>query len=158
MITAACATAPVPPPGGTAQVPTSAEGAAVIRAAEALFTAMEARDTTALRRLFMPEAQLAVVRRGGAGEVVIQTRTVGDFVGSIGRGSELLLERMWSPSVQVEGDLATLWAPYDFHQGERFSHCGIDAFQFVRTGGEWRIVALTYTIQTESCAPPPGTP
>ena len=52
--------------------------------------------------------------------------------------------------------MATLWATYDFHQGERFTHCGIDAFDFVRSGGEWRIVALTYTVQTVGCETAPS--
>ena len=29
---------------------------------------------------------------------------------------------MWDPEVQVDGDIAALWAPYDFHIGGRFSH------------------------------------
>lgn len=58
---------------------------------------------------------------------------------------------MWDAEVEVSGDLATLWAPYDFHIGERFSHCGFDAFHFVRQDGAWRIAALTYTVQTSGC-------
>src|SRR5256885_3716182 len=38
-------------------------------------------------------------------------------------------ERMWNPEVRIDGGIATLWTPYDFHVGPRFSHCGYDAFQ-----------------------------
>jgi hypothetical protein len=62
---------------------------------------------------------------------------------------------MWDPRVELSGDLAALWAPYDFHLGERFSHCGHDAFHLRRTGEGWQIVALSYTIRRTGCAAPP---
>lgn len=58
---------------------------------------------------------------------------------------------MWSAEVRIDGGLATLWAPYEFHLGERFSHCGIDAFQFVREGGAWKMIAITFTRRTTGC-------
>ena len=66
------------------------------------------------------------------------------------------VERMWNPEVRIDGDLATLWAPYDLHYGGEFSHCGIDAFQLVR--GEdrrWRIVSVAYTRRTTGCSSAP---
>jgi len=127
----------------------------VVRAAEALFAAMEARDTAALRRMFVPEARLVVVRVQEGAAPATRTASVSDFVGSLGQGTERLRERMWDPRAEVHGDFASLWAPYDFHVDERFSHCGVDAFHFVRTGGAWRIAALSYTVQTAGCLPPP---
>ena len=140
---------------GTAAGASSPTDLPVIQAAEALFAGMEARDTAALRRLFTADARIVSIRVQPGSEPVVQTRPVADFIASVGRSTEVLRERMWDPRVEVEGEMATLWAPYDFHLGERFSHCGVDAFDYVRTSFGWQIVALSYTVQTTGCEPAP---
>lgn len=145
-----CASAGRGSSGGAAIPPVGAESE-VIAVAEALFSAMRARDTTAIRELFVPESQIAAIRMGAPSAAAPQMRSAEEFVASIGRPGETLAERMWDPQVRIDGDLATLWAPYEFHLGDRFSHCGSDAFHLVRADGRWRIVALTYTIQTIGC-------
>ncbi len=109
---------------------------------------MEARDSTALQGLFHPDAQIIGVRSG------TEVRMQGDileWIRGVARSEEPLRERMRSPRVEIAGALATLWAPYDFHIGDRFSHCGTDAFQFVRHGSSWRIIVASFTIQPDGC-------
>lgn len=137
--------------GGAAAVPAPGADSEIIAVAEALFSAMRARDTTTIRELFVPEAQIVALRSGGPPAAAPQMRSAEAFVASIGRPGEILAERMWDPQVRIDGDLATLWAPYEFHVGDRFSHCGSDAFHLIRAEGRWRIVALTYTVQTTGC-------
>lgn len=149
LLLAGCA-APRP---STAPAPHT-EAAAVVQAANALFAAMASRDTAAIRAMFLPDARIVAVGRQD-GATVARGRTVGEFLPGIVGAPEPLRERMWSPEVRVDGDLATLWAPYDFHRGAQFSHCGVDAFQFARVEGRWRIAALGYTVQRDGCPPAP---
>jgi hypothetical protein len=149
---AGCATASRVPGDTAVGAGSPAAEAEVIAVAEALFSAMRTRDTTAIRALFVPEVQIVSLRAGRTSSAEPQGRSVSQFITSIARPGDELRERMWDPRVQMDGELATLWAPYDFHIGERFSHCGYDAFHLVRQGGEWRIAALTYTVQTTGCA------
>lgn len=123
----------------------------VVAAAESLFVAMLAPDTTALRRLLHPRALIVSVADGGQGARV---RTVDEWISGASQNPEALMERIWDPEVRIDGDMATLWAPYDFYLGRRLSHCGMDAFQFVREGGVWKLVAVTFTRRTEGCEPP----
>ena len=129
----------------------SPEAVQIIDTAERLFVAMRTRDTLALRSLFHPGARITVVEGNGAN---VSERGVNEFVQSVGAARDTLRERMWEPEVRVDGYLATLWAPYDFHYGARFSHCGYDAFQFVRAAGGWRITAISYTVQRDGCPTP----
>lgn len=122
---------------------------AVLQATEMLFSAMQARDTAALRRLIHPRALIVAVSDDRVG-----VRTVDEWIPGVTRTPDVLTERMWDPRVEVDGNLATLWAPYDFHLGERFSHCGYDAFQFVREGGAWKMIAITFTRRTTGCELP----
>lgn len=136
-------------PAGTAS---AADRAAVIAAVQGLFDAMRTRDTIALRAGFTPGAQLVSIRAVPGAPARHQVSPLSAFVTSIGRPGEELVERMWSPRVEVAGDMASLWAPYDFRIGSTFSHCGHDAVHLVRTPNGWKIAAITYTVVTEGCA------
>jgi uncharacterized protein YecT (DUF1311 family) len=122
----------------------------VLQAAEALFQAMQNKDTAALDTLLHPRAQIVAVSERGVG-----VRTAAEWIPTVAQSAEALRERMWDPQVEVGGDLATLWAPYDFHRGERFSHCGTDAFQFVRERGGWKLISVAFTVRTTGCETAP---
>ncbi len=74
----------------------------------------------------------------------------------IGSSVETLRERAWAHRVRIEGNLATVWSRYDLHRGERFSHCGVDAFQLIRYPDGWKIVSIAYTRQEQDCERPSG--
>lgn len=122
------------------------DAGAVESATYALFEAMAEKDTAALRALIHPRALIASIGERGAG-----VRTVDEWIPSVAQNPQVLRERMWDPEIRVDGDLATLWAPYEFNLGDRFSHCGMDAFQFVRENGAWKMIAITFTRRTTGC-------
>jgi ketosteroid isomerase-like protein len=132
--------------------PSAADRDSVIAAVQALFDAMRARDTSAIRAVFTADAQLVSVRTVPGAPARFQTQPLAAFVTSIGRAPEELIERMWDPRVEVAGDIASLWAPYEFRIGANFSHCGHDAVHLARTAEGWKIVGITYTVVTTGCA------
>ena len=148
---AACAT--VTPPGIDEHV-SATDRAAVIAAVQGLFDAMQTRDTIALRAGFTPGAQLVSIRTVPGAPARQQVSSLSEFISAIGRPGEQLVERMWDPRVEVAGDIASLWAPYDFRRGGAFSHCGHDAVHLVRTPDGWKIAAITYTVITTGCVAP----
>src|SRR5688572_23586355 len=103
--------------------PANPAHASVVRAVEDLFAGMRARDTTALRRLLTPEADFTSAVYDQV-RTVIRAQSVEAFIASIARPGPVLVERMWDPEVPIDGDIASLWATYDFHTGQIFSHCG----------------------------------
>jgi hypothetical protein len=131
--------------------PTSADSAAVRTALQKLFDAMAARDTAAVRASLVPDAQLVGL---SANSRAIQPTTVNDFVGVVGRQTAPLHERPVNPEIRMHDNLATIWTWYDFHVGERFSHCGFDAAQLVRTPDGWKIGQITYTVRPTRCEQP----
>lgn len=132
-----------------AQSPAEREVVAVVNR---LFEAMTSRDTAALRSLFDPQARLVTsLMRQGQG--VMQTETIDGWIrGLAGVPDSLrLVERIFDTEVRIDGPLATVWTKYTFHVNDRFSHCGVDAFQLARNGANWLIVALADTRQREGC-------
>lgn len=148
----ACRWSGIQPPG---PVPGAVAERDVIAAAQRLFDGMRARDTAMLRELIDPDVVIVSSREAADGLPTVRRQGVADFLRAVGGSAPgELRERMWSPEVRVDGAVATLWAPYDFHRGERFSHCGHDAFHFARVGGRWVVTALTYTVRLAPCAGP----
>ena len=135
-----------------AQTPAVApdERAAVIAVVQRLWDGMKARDTAMVRSVFDSTAMLSrVVTRNG--ESRVQLTPVSGFIEALGRAKEPWNERMYAPEVRIDGPLATVWTEYDFHLGDQFSHCGVDAFQMLKTSAGWKIVALSDTARREGC-------
>jgi hypothetical protein len=64
--------------------------------------------------------------------------------------------------VQIDADLATVWAEYQVRIDGNVSHCGYDAFHLARLAGRWKIINVSDTFRREGCgaawpASKPGT-
>jgi hypothetical protein len=130
------------------------DSAAVVAAVQRLFDGLARRDTASLRALLLPGTRFVSVPADRP-DAVPRMESDAAALDRLARGRERLLERMWSPVVRVEGPIATVWAPYDFHVDGRFSHCGVDTVTLLHTDGRWRIASLVYTVQRAECAPSP---
>ena len=131
---------------------------AVLAVVQRFFDAMAARDSGACRATLASEGQLQVLNEK-AGGPTLGYRLLGEFADRLPSMKERPLERIWNPTVLIEGRLATVWAPYDFHRDGKFSHSGIDVFTLMRTGDAWKIVSLAFTIQSDvPSAHPAGPP
>lgn len=136
-----------------------ADSTAVVATAEALLKAISTRDTALARRLLLPGAQLASIPDPAAQTALGRLQTDSQFLSTLATSKQAYLERMWSPTVFLQGSLAIVRAPYDFFLDGTFSHCGVDVFTLVRSRGEWRITHIVYTTQRVGCTPSPlGTP
>lgn len=144
LLASAAVAQPVPPGASDAQD--------VVATTQRFFDALAARDSTALVELLHPGAQVVSVSPDGR----VNTEPAWAWIHGVASWTgPALRERMHDPRVDVDGPLAALWARYDFHIGDDFSHCGTDAFQFVRDGPRWRLLTVTFTVQTEGCPSPP---
>lgn len=126
------------------------ERAEVLAVVQRLWDGMKARDTAMVRSVFDTAATLSrVVNRNGVAS--IQYTPISGFIEALGRSNDEWNETMYSPEVRVDGPLATVWTEYDFHLGTRFSHCGVDAFQLLKTSSGWKIIAIADTAKREGC-------
>lgn len=123
----------------------------VLASIDALFAAMASHDVAAARKLLVPGASFVVLKANGS---VAMERDL-DFLQALGSQKDEWRERIWHPQVLVQGNLAQVWAPYDFHLDGKLSHCGIDSFSLVKDGSGWRIAGISYSVQTQGCAPSP---
>src|SRR5512132_1488875 len=134
---------------------TDGDQAQVIAAVQSFFDAMETADAELAKKVLMPEARFfSAAERDG--KMSVRPSTGDAFVASFSNPNRgRTLERMWNPDVRIEGAIAQVWTPYDFHLNGTFSHCGIDAFSLVRTDEGWKIASAMWTVQRSGCAPSP---
>ncbi len=60
-------------------------------------------------------------------------------------------ERYWDPIITTDGNIASVWAPYEFYIDDIFSHCGTNLFFLVNEQEKWRIIHYGYTIDKINC-------
>ena len=129
-----------------------AEREAVMQPIHGLFDAMRAGDSTAVRAAFHPAARLlSVVGPDSSDAFAVQEGSVDRFVEAVGRHDAVWDERIGDADVRIDGGLATAWMPYAFYLGDRFSHCGVNAFHLARTSEGWKVLHITDTRRTTDC-------
>jgi hypothetical protein len=74
---------------------------------------------------------------------------------TLGKPKEASRERIRDVLATVQGNLAQVRAPYDFHFDGKPSHGGIDSFSLVRGADGWRIAGIGCAVQKAGCAPSP---
>jgi hypothetical protein len=133
-----------------AQAGQAPERRAVLSTVQRFFDALAARDQAALMALVVPDGRITShsVRDGRA---VVQTRDWQQWASRIASADERLEERMYAPQVRIRGTLATVWTEYVFRRNGAFSHCGVDLFDMAKVDGRWRIVNVSFTVETERC-------
>lgn len=142
-----------PAQGAALQAPSPVDRDAVLATIQEFFDAMTVRDAGRARRVLMPEGRFYALEQQ-EGKTVIRTFTHQEYLQDIRAIGPNVRERMWAQDVRVRGVMATVWTPYDFWSDGKFSHCGIDVFDLIRTNEGWKIAGGTYTIE-HACDPSP---
>src|SRR6185437_3443355 len=93
---------------------------AVKQTVNTLFGAMRKGDSTLLRSVFSKDMILQSVSNDKTGKAILSTENADEFVKAIGTPhSSVYDERITFGDVKIDGDLASVWAPYKFYFGDK---------------------------------------
>ena len=115
-----------------------------------MFNAMLQADGKMLSECFADSAILQTIdtRKG----VVVRSQNISNFIKQISSlQPDVADERITFKAIHIDGDLASVWTPYQFYYKGSFSHCGVNSFQLVRINGSWKIHYLIDTRRKEGC-------
>jgi hypothetical protein len=133
-----------------------AEAKAVIAVADTVLTALSNADGPTLARLTLDTSVVGGVSVRNGVERIALRRWV-QFIGRTGPSD--FTERGFDATARVQDRVAQVWMPYDLYVGDKWSHCGVDAFTLLRSEGRWRVASLIYTIeQPPACRKHPSGP
>lgn len=116
---------------------------------QSFFDAIEKQDTTLFKSTLKPEGQVWVQNRA-KDPIQITTRFLNEDVGHL-KGSHQYLEKALHYDIKVHKGMAMAWVAYEFWRDGKFSHCGIDAFTLMKIEEQWKIVSLSYSVETSGC-------
>lgn len=126
---------------------------AILAAVQVFFDTMTARDVEGARKILVPQGRFhAMDMRKAKSDP--RSFSNEEYFAQLQAMKEVPRERIWNPEVRVHGLIATVWAPYDFWRDGKFSHCGIDAFDLIKTDEGWKIAGGAYTLEAK-CEPSP---
>lgn len=129
------------------------EKALVKETVEGFFEAFHQQDSVGMKSFVAENVVLQTTGFDKTGKTVLQTTPIGKLYESIVSIPDSIefQEKLTSWSIQVDRTMANAWVGYEFWLNGTFSHCGINSFQMVNFGGEWKIIYLIDTRGKEGC-------
>ncbi len=125
---------------------------AAIAVVNQLFDGMKAKSVEQLKAVFSADGQLVAIDKPRDGKGISKTRIISGeaFAKMISeaKGADFI-EKMPTPEARIAGDLAIVTGRYTFHVGDKFSHCGTNTFNLVRTETGWNIANGASTLEFE---------
>jgi hypothetical protein len=116
-----------------------------------LFKAMKSKDAALAKSVFAQNARLSTVETKDK-KSVVKEGDIAKFIEFIGTPSENIYdEQVLSYDVKIDGDMATVWTPYEFYLNDKLLHCGVNAFQLFKGEEGWKILQITDTRRKENC-------
>ena len=127
---------------------------AIINPINNMFKAMELGDSNMLHKSFFANATLITVLEK-EGKFKLRKEELISFLKAVGSPHDVTWhEPIWDVEVQQDGNFAQVWAKYAFYAGDKFSHCGVDTFQLIKTEDGWKIFYLADTRNKTGCSIP----
>lgn len=126
----------------------------VMKPIKLLFEGMEKADTSIISKAFDPNVKMFTGYADKTGKEIIHEGSYIEFLSTIAnkkKDSPNWIEKLYNTEVKIDGNIAQVWTEYSFYVGEQFVHCGVDAFQLVKRGDEWKIIHLMDTRRKEGC-------
>ena len=129
--------------------PPAAEEQAVLAPIDALFAALEAGDSAAVLRVVYPDGRVTAVGtlRSGTG---LRQESWTQFAARLKPG-EGFSESISDPAIEIDGDIAMVWAPFVVRVDGKVSNCGVDHFDLVRANGAWKVMNISFSSRTTGC-------
>jgi len=118
-------------------------------AVNSLFEGMRTSDSVKINQAFSKTAILQTIKKDGE----VKNENVKAFISSISKVQKGALdERITFSNILIDGSLASVWTPYEFYYQGKFSHCGVNSFQLVKTDNVWKIQYIIDTRRQDNCS------
>jgi hypothetical protein len=130
----------------------TSEAEAVKQTVTTFFDGMRRGDSILVRRTLAPGAVFHGLGGKPGQPTTLETESINGFLKAVGTPHPAVWdERVQFERVLIDANLASVWAPYEFYLGSKFSHCGYDSFQLVKLADGWKIAHIIDTRRKEKC-------
>ena len=123
--------------------------AGVLAPIEQLFAAFAAGDSAAMLRQVHPAGRVTATgtRASSSG---LRQESWTEFAQRVTPGGRFT-ETISDPAIEIDGDIAMVWAPFVVRVDGKVSNCGFDHFDLVRENGRWKVMNITFSSRVTGC-------
>ena len=120
---------------------------------DTFFEGFHKGDTLIMKSVMVENLPNQTVFTNKEGKANVIDGNISEFLKAIANrpADQVLEEKLLDYKVQIDGNLAHLWTPYEFWFNGNFSHCGANAFTLAKTEDGWKIVHLIDSRRKEGC-------
>mgnify|MGYP000539549737 CR=1 FL=1 len=120
---------------------------------ETFFEGLHKGDSTLMKTTLHKEIKIQTTSTNKEGKKTLKTETREKLLTSIANKNpeHIYLEKLLSYDIKIDGNLASVWTPYEFYLNGKFSHCGANSFQLFNNNGNWEIIFLVDMRRRNSC-------
>ncbi|MDD7915560.1 nuclear transport factor 2 family protein [Polaribacter ponticola] len=120
---------------------------------ETFFEGLHKGDSTIIKSTLHKEIKIQTTATNKKGEKILKTDSKNSLLTSIAskKAEHIYLEKLLSFDIKVDGNLASVWTPYEFYFNGNFSHCGANSFQLFNNNGKWEIIYLVDMRRRNNC-------
>ena len=129
------------------------EEAQVKATVDTFFEGFHKGDTALMKSVMVDKILMQTAYRNKAGKDILVTDDPNKLINAIADrpADQKWDERLLDYSIQVDGNMANAWTPYEFWFNDTFSHCGVNSFQMFKDGDQWKIIYLIDTRRRSTC-------
>ena len=126
---------------------------AVKKAVEMFFDGFHNQDSMAIKGTTSADIIMQTVGRDENGISTVKPTKFNKFLKSIVSipDTTKFREKLLSYKIQVDGNMANAWTPYEFWINDTLSHCGVNSFQLHKKNGTWKIIYIIDTRRRDDC-------
>jgi len=121
---------------------------------DTFFEGFHKGDTLLMKSVLEPKVTLQTAFTNREGNPIVVNEDATKLLIAIAQrpSDQVWDERLLDYTVQIDGNLAHVWTPYEFWFNGNFSHCGANAFTLAKTESGWKIVHLIDSRRKEGCS------
>lgn len=117
------------------------------------FEGLHEGDSAKISATLHKDLKLQTTSTSREGKRVLRNELKSQFLKSIANKdpNTKYFEKLLSYDIKIDGNLASVWTPYEFYVNDNFSHCGANSFQMFNNNGSWEIIYLVDMRRREGC-------
>ncbi|MGQ3677376.1 nuclear transport factor 2 family protein [Tenacibaculum discolor] len=131
----------------------NSEKKAIKNIIETFFEGLHKGDSTLVSSTLNSTINIQTTFTNKEGKKVLVTESKAKLLTNIAnkKPEHTYLEKLLSWDIKVDGNLASVWTPYEFYFNNEFSHCGANSFQLFNNNGKWEIIYLVDMRRRDNC-------
>lgn len=130
------------------------EEALIKNVIETFFDGFHKGDSSIVSKTLHKNIKIQTTNTTKEGKNVLKDETRDQLLKAIAakKPTQKFFEKLLSYNIKIDGNLASVWTPYEFFYNDTFSHCGANSFQLFNNNGTWEIIFIVDMRRRDDCA------